>query len=105
MSNGTSIFKENIYGNNRFKYIEEINKFGGVFRLHNSKTSTIVMDGSNYFPSEGTCTDIRGGIALLLAALSASGCSTIYNVYHIFRGYQFIVERINSLGGSVKLID
>lgn len=105
MSEGTSIFTENIYGNNRFKYIEEINKFGGVFRLHKHKSGTIVIDGSSYFPSEGICPDIRGGIAILLAALTAKGCSTIHNVYHIFRGYQFLIERINSLGGNIRILE
>ena len=104
ISKGTSIFTETIYDSHRFKYIEELNKFGGVFRSHYQKPHTILIDGSSYFPSEGSCHDIRGGMALLIAALSAKGCSTLYNSYHIFRGYQFLIERINSLGGNLKLI-
>lgn len=105
MSSGTSIFTETIYGNNRFKYIEELNKFGSAIRMHHHKPNTIVIDGSSYFPSEGVCRDIRGGMALLIAALNARGCSTLHNPYHLFRGYQLLIEKINSLGGNIKLID
>jgi UDP-N-acetylglucosamine 1-carboxyvinyltransferase len=45
--------------------------------------------------------DIRAGVALLLAALSATGTSVIQNVEQIDRGYQNIVERLNALGAKI----
>ncbi len=45
--------------------------------------------------------DIRAGVALLLAALSAEGTSIIQNVEQIDRGYENIVERLNSLGAKI----
>jgi len=48
--------------------------------------------------------DIRAGVALLIAALSAEGTSTISNVEQIDRGYQKIDERLNQLGASIKRI-
>lgn len=45
--------------------------------------------------------DIRAGVALLLAALSAEGESTIYNIEQIDRGYERIDERLNSLGANI----
>jgi UDP-N-acetylglucosamine 1-carboxyvinyltransferase len=48
--------------------------------------------------------DIRAGVALLIAALSAEGKSTIQNIEQIDRGYQFIDERLIALGADIKRI-
>lgn len=48
--------------------------------------------------------DIRAGIALLIAAMSADGTSRIDNIDQIDRGYQYIDERLNTLGASVRRI-
>ena len=45
--------------------------------------------------------DIRAGVALLIAALSAEGKSTISNIEQIDRGYQFIDERLRNLGAEI----
>jgi UDP-N-acetylglucosamine 1-carboxyvinyltransferase len=49
--------------------------------------------------------DIRAGVALLIAALSAQGKSTIQNIEQIDRGYQLIDERLRNLGADIKRID
>ncbi|MGI2298691.1 UDP-N-acetylglucosamine 1-carboxyvinyltransferase [Candidatus Cardinium hertigii] len=48
--------------------------------------------------------DIRAGIALLIAALAAEGTSTIENIGQIDRGYECIDQRLNSLGASIERI-
>jgi len=48
--------------------------------------------------------DIRAGIALLIAALSAEGTSVIHNIDQIDRGYQDIEKRLNALGANIKRI-
>jgi UDP-N-acetylglucosamine 1-carboxyvinyltransferase len=48
--------------------------------------------------------DIRAGVSLLIAALSAEGKSTIQNIEQIDRGYQYIDERLRALGADVKRI-
>ena len=49
--------------------------------------------------------DIRAGIALLIAAMSASGTSRINNIEQIDRGYQNIDKRLNAIGASISRID
>ena len=49
--------------------------------------------------------DIRAGVALLIAALSASGKSTIQNIHQIDRGYERIDERLNALGADIKRVN
>ena len=51
-----------------------------------------------------TSPDIRAGVALLIAALSADGTSTIENVEQIDRGYQNIDQRLNALGADIRRI-
>jgi UDP-N-acetylglucosamine 1-carboxyvinyltransferase len=51
-----------------------------------------------------TSPDIRAGVALLIAALSAQGKSTIYNIEQIERGYQHIDKRLKALGADIKRI-
>ncbi len=48
--------------------------------------------------------DIRAGVSLLIAAMSAEGKSIIQNIDQIDRGYQYIDERLNRLGASIKRI-
>lgn len=48
--------------------------------------------------------DIRAGVALLIAALSANGKSTIQNIHQIDRGYERIDERLNALGADIRRV-
>ncbi|MDP2175875.1 MAG: UDP-N-acetylglucosamine 1-carboxyvinyltransferase [Bacteroidota bacterium] len=49
--------------------------------------------------------DIRAGVAMLIAAMSAKGTSTIKNIEQIDRGYQFIDKRLNQIGADIVRID
>ena len=49
--------------------------------------------------------DIRAGVALLIAALSADGKSIIQNIEQIDRGYQHIDSRLQSIGATIRRID
>ena len=48
--------------------------------------------------------DIRAGVALLIAALSAEGDSVIQNIDQIDRGYQYIDKRLQNLGASIRRV-
>lgn len=52
-----------------------------------------------------TSPDIRAGVSLLIAALSAQGKSVIYNIGQIERGYQHIEQRLRALGADIKRIE
>ncbi len=67
----------------------------------------VVIGHNHLFRLRGgsmTSPDIRAGIALLIAALSAEGVSTIHNVDQIDRGYQNIEARLNALGARITRI-
>lgn len=67
-----------------------------------------VVNGHNkQFPLRGgnmTSPDIRAGIALLIAAMSAKGISRIHNIEQIDRGYQDIESRLNAIGARITRI-
>ncbi|WP_298761747.1 UDP-N-acetylglucosamine 1-carboxyvinyltransferase [uncultured Psychroserpens sp.] len=52
-----------------------------------------------------TSPDIRAGVSLLIAALSASGTSTIHNIEQIDRGYENIDERLRAIGAKITRVD
>jgi UDP-N-acetylglucosamine 1-carboxyvinyltransferase len=52
-----------------------------------------------------TSPDIRAGVALLIAAMSAEGTSTIQNIEQIDRGYRDIDKRLNALGARITRLD
>jgi UDP-N-acetylglucosamine 1-carboxyvinyltransferase len=54
---------------------------------------------------EMTSPDIRAGVSLLIAALSAQGTSVIHNIEQIERGYQDIEERLTALGAKMRRVD
>jgi UDP-N-acetylglucosamine 1-carboxyvinyltransferase len=51
-----------------------------------------------------TSPDIRAGISLLIAALSAQGTSIIHNIEQIDRGYENIDERLKKLGAKIQRV-
>ena len=51
-----------------------------------------------------TSPDIRAGISLLIAALSAKGTSIIHNIEQIDRGYEEIDQRLRAIGAKIKRI-
>ena len=68
----------------------------------------VVMTDDNGFKLRGgnmTSPDIRAGIALLIAAMSADGISRIHNIEQIDRGYQNIEGRLNALGARITRIE
>ena len=60
---------------------------------------------SSLKPTVMTSPDIRAGISLLIAALSADGVSTIHNIEQIDRGYENIEERLRAIGADITRLD
>lgn len=85
----------------RFGYLSALETMGLSF-VKNGSTAYIFP--SRLIPATVTATDLRGGAALLLAALSAKGESVIEGASCILRGYEDIVEKFSSLGADIKLI-
>ncbi len=96
---GTSIFVENIFSN-RFRYVSELVKMGA----HVSVVDRVaVVDGVHQLASAAVnATDLRGGAAMVIAALAANGVSTVSTIEHIERGYDDIARSFSYLGADIK---
>ena len=56
-------------------------------------------------PAPVMSTDIRASASLVIAALKANGKSEISRIYHLDRGYENIVDKLNSIGANIKRVD
>ena len=91
----------------RLFFVDKLIDMGAQIILCDPHRATVI--GMNHeHPLRGvrmTSPDIRAGVALLIAALSAHGKSRIDNIEQIDRGYQNIDERLRNLGADIKRID
>ena len=99
---GISIFEETIY-ENRMGHVPYLNKMGANIAVNN-KTATI-NGPTKLIGKEVIATDLRAGASLVLAALCASGITTIIEIEHILRGYENIVEKLASVGAKIKIVE
>lgn len=102
VARGTSVIKENIF-ENRFRFISELNRFGSDVEI-NDKLA-IINGVKSLHAANVYATDLRGGAALVVAALKADGTSTINNLEHIDRGYEKLEENLKLLGADIKRIN
>ncbi len=91
----------------RLFFVDKLIDMGAQIILCDPHRATVIgLD--HKFPLRGTTMsspDIRAGVALLIAALSAKGKSVIYNIDQIDRGYQGIDSRLQSIGADIRRID
>ena len=102
VASGSSIIKENIF-ENRFKHISQLERFGADITALDSRVA-IVNGVKELYGAEASCTDLRGGAAIVIEALAAQGVSVIKNIEHIDRGYESIEESLSSIGARIKRI-
>ena len=103
---GTVLIHQKMFESRLF-FVDKLIDMGAQIILCDPHRATII--GLNRkFPLRGikmTSPDIRAGVALLIAALSANGSSEILNVEQIDRGYQQIDTRLRNLGADIQRID
>ena len=87
----------------RLFFVDKLIDMGAQIILCDPHRATIIGMGESFHlrPAVMTSPDIRAGIALLMAALSADGTSVIHNIEQIDRGYEAIDERLNALGAKI----
>lgn len=99
VADGVSVVTENIF-ENRYKYISELNRLGANIRVEGS--SAIIDGVKNLYGASVRATDLRGGFALIIAALNAHGKTVIKDIHHIDRGYESPEKILSFLGANIK---
>ncbi len=95
---GSSVFVETIF-ENRFKHVGELHRMGA--KITTDGRVAVVEGVKKLYGTSVECTDLRGGAALVVAALSAEGTSVIENIAHIDRGYEKIEDALSCLGAKI----
>ena len=102
ISNGTSVITENIF-ENRFMHAPELIRMGAKIKL---KGNLAIVEGVKKLKgAEVMATDLRASVSLVLAGLVAEGVTNIDRIYHIDRGYQDIVKKLQLCGANIKRIE
>ena len=98
-ASGTSTIEETIF-EGRFGHVSELNRMGAKISLEDKRAIIEGVPQLTGCPVEGG--DIRAAAALVIAALGAEGTSTLHEVHHLRRGYEYIERKISSLGGKIR---
>ena len=98
--NGTSSITETVF-ENRFQQAQELKRMGAEIRI--LKDHAIIQGIEQLSSAEVKMSDLRAGAALVNAALVAKGTSTLFNLYHLQRGYECYWEKLNALGAKIRV--
>lgn len=100
---GTSIISERVF-ENRFRHVPELIKMGADIRVEDSCVA-VVEGVPSLHGAKVTASDLRGGSALIAAALGARGESVIDGVRHVLRGCEDVCGNLSRLGADIKVIN
>ena len=91
----------------RLFFVDKLIDMGAQIILCDPHRATVIgLERKNALRGiEMSSPDIRAGVALLIAALSAQGKSIIHNIHQIDRGYEEIDTRLNAIGAKIRRIE
>ncbi len=101
LANGLSRLTESVW-ESRFRYVEELKRMGA--RIHiNGRTAEV--EGIDELKGASVrAVDLRAGCAMVIAGLAAKGITEIDEIYHIFRGYEDLIGKLQAIGADIKVV-
>jgi UDP-N-acetylglucosamine 1-carboxyvinyltransferase len=100
-ADGVSVLEEKIF-ENRFMHAPELMRMGAKIDVHGG-TATVTgverLKGARVM-----ATDLRASVSLILAGMAADGETTVGRVYHLDRGYEHVVRKLESVGAKIERI-
>ena len=101
VADGTSVFVENIF-ESRYKHVGELLRLGANIKVEGR---VAIVDGVERLSGASVeATDLRGGAALVVAGLAASGVTEIGGLNHLDRGYEKLENNLSGLGAEIVRI-
>jgi UDP-N-acetylglucosamine 1-carboxyvinyltransferase len=101
-ADGTSVVTETVFGN-RFMYIDELKRMGA--QMMRDGHSVIIVGVDHLDGTLLSCTDLRGGAAMVIGALCAQGDSEIQKIDHVLRGYEGLDQKLQNLGAKIWYVE
>ena len=99
---GESVFEETIY-ENRLRHVPYLMSMGA--RIQSWDKKAIIFGPTKLKGRKVKATDLRAGASLLVAGMIATGITEVFNIEHLLRGYENLVDKLNACGADIKLID
>ncbi len=98
IADGVSILTEGVW-DNRFQYVDELRKMGAQVSVDGK---IAIYDGVKALHGAPVnATDLRGGAAMVIAAMAAEGTTSIGDIYHIERGYENMIDKLTKCGADI----
>lgn len=101
LANGLSRLTESVW-ESRFRYVEELKRMGARINI-NGRTAEVegvpALKGASV-----RAVDLRAGCAMVIAGCAAQGITEIDETYHIFRGYEDLIEKLRAVGADIKVV-
>jgi UDP-N-acetylglucosamine 1-carboxyvinyltransferase len=101
LANGTSVIHESVF-DSRFLHISEFKKMGAKIDVQDN--TALITGVGKLTGAEVRASDLRAGAALILMGLAAEGETTVSSLYHVWRGYEGLVDKMDSLGADLRLL-
>jgi UDP-N-acetylglucosamine 1-carboxyvinyltransferase len=98
---GTSVLEERIF-ENRFMHAPELMRMGANIEVHGGTATVQGVDRLKGAPVMAT--DLRASVSLILAGLAAKGETIVSRVYHLDRGYEHVVGKLQSVGAKIERV-
>jgi len=102
LAEGISVITENIF-DNRFLHADELVRMGAKIEVTGKHAVIYGTESLTGVPVRAM--DLRGGAALVVAGLAASGITIVHDAYHIFRGYENFEEKLASIGADIERVE
>ncbi len=101
VADGTSVFVENIF-ENRFRHVDELIRMGADIKVEGR--SAVIRGVKKLYGANVEAYELRGGAALVLAALAADGRTAVSGTEFIDRGYENIEGNLSQCGAKIRRI-
>ena len=101
-SRGTTVFVENMF-ESRYRHVDELCRMGARIRVEGRVA--VVCGVEKLHGARLRAADLRGGAALVVAALGAEGVSRIEGLSHIDRGYHGLEDTLSGLGARIRRLE
>jgi UDP-N-acetylglucosamine 1-carboxyvinyltransferase len=102
VAEGVAIVTENIFRDNRFAYVAELNRMGADIRTE--AHHAVVRGVPRLSGAKVKAHDVRAGVAVVLAGLVADGETEVQDAFHVDRGYEDFAGKLRALGGDIERI-
>ncbi len=101
LAKGISVITEGIW-DNRYRYVDELRRMGAKIQVDGK---IAVVEGVSMLTGAPVrACDLRAGAALVIAGLSAEGITEVEEVYHIERGYENFVSKLQGVGADITTV-